>query len=384
LQVHKASARLAGRVHPLTAERIIVLLRGVNSYYSNLIEGVRTTLLDIENSLKALSEDEKIRKLQILHRQNLRAQEEVEGICPGESHRVTEKKFLLHLHHLLFEGLPEEFLIQSDERGKRRLVMKPGTLRAEDVKVGGHVPPSSMDLPQLLDRFHEAYRPDVTRGMDCLIKAAASHHRLLWIHPFLEGNGRVARLFTDIYLRCSGLEKYGLWTLSRGLARRQSDYKMFLAGADALRRNDYDGRGNLSESALHEFCVFFLQTALDQAEFMDELLGLNVVEKNIELYCAMRNQGRIIGLKPLPKEASLILKHVFVHGSLKKGEVHKLINVSERKARDVTKALLEEGLLESENQKAPLTMGFPAEAVRFILPDLCDAGAFRGQAPLKG
>jgi hypothetical protein len=42
----------------------------------------------------------------------------------------------------------------------------------------------------------------------------------------------------------------------------------------------------------------------------------------------------------------------------------------------VVKVLLQEGLLETLNHKAPLTIGFPAEAVEFIFPGLCDQGAF--------
>lgn len=376
LEVYKASARLSGRVHPVTAERIVRLLRNVNSYHSNLIEGHRTTLLDIETSLRESSEDEKTRDQQLLHRQNVLAQSAIEGECEVDDVEITSTDFLCRLHDLLFKELPREFLVQQDEQGKCEVVMTPGTLRDRDVRVGGHIPPSSSSLPKLLERFHEAYSLTSLQGTDYLVCAAASHHRLLWIHPFLEGNGRVARLFTDIYLKCTGLEGYGLWTLCRGLARREAEYKSLLAGADARRQGDYDGRGNLSEEGLRRFCTFFLETALDQACFMDELLKLDSAEKNIEWYCSSRTSGRLAGKAPLPKETARILSHTFVHGCLTKGEVHKLIGTSDRKAREVVKVLLSEGLLESGNQKAPLTMGFPSGAVQYIFPELCDSGAY--------
>jgi Fic family protein len=376
LEVFKASAKLAGRVHPVTAKRLIELLRSVNSYYSNLIEGVRTTLLDIENSLRVLSDDERTRRQQLLHAQNIKAQRQLEEECPGDSSTLTSSEFLCRLHELLFAGVPEEFLVQRNERGDRQAVMTPGTLRDEEVRVGSHVPPSPASLPHLLLRFQEAYSLPAMSGTTRLVCAAASHHRLLWIHPFLEGNGRVARLFTDVYLFCSGLDGYGLWTISRGLARRNGEYKALLSGADAMRQGDFNGRGALSEKGLHRFCAFFLETALDQAGFMNDLLGLDTAVKNIELYCTLRTLGRLAGKSPLPKESPRILAHTFLHGRLPKGEVHKLIGVSDRTARDVVKVLLKEGLLETENQKAPLTMGFPPETVQFIFPDLCDSGAF--------
>ena len=376
LEVYKASAKIAGRVHPITAKRIIKLLHNVNSYYSNLIEGIRTTLLDIESGLEELSENDKTRKLQLLHKQNISAQNIIADECTSDSREVTSAEFLCHLHSLLFKDVPEEYLIQKDNHGEHEIVTVPGQLRDGLVKVGSHIPPSGEALQGLLNRFQQVYSLEKLKGTQRLVCAAAAHHRFLWIHPFFEGNGRVARLFSDLYLNCSGLEGYGLWTLSRGLARAESEYKKNLAAADALRQGDYDGRGNLSENGLRKFCTFFLNTALDQARFMDELLGLDAVGKTIEVYCSLRENGYLAGKKALPKESSRILHHVFTHGSIVKGKVHELINTSDRKARDVVKALLAEGLLETENQKAPLTIGLPAHAVQFYFPELCDAAAF--------
>jgi Fic family protein len=87
--------------------------------------------------------------------------------------------------------------------------------------------------------------------------AIASHHRLMWIHPFLDGNGRVARLYTDACFCRLPLPGYGLWNVSRGLARRRDEYMAALTSADAPRRNDYDGRGSLSNDELARFCYCF-------------------------------------------------------------------------------------------------------------------------------
>ncbi|MGE4299802.1 MAG: Fic family protein [Desulfovibrionaceae bacterium] len=375
LDLYKASARLSGRVHPVTAKRIVRLLRNVNSYYSNLIEGISTTLVDIEAGLRDLSEDEKTRKFQMLHRKNIEAQAALDRECPDPEGVITSPDFLCRLHRLLFDGLPEDLLIQRDAQGERHVRMRPGELRNDDVRVGRHFPPTHTDIPSLLDRFHAAYSLNAHRGVLRLVAAAASHHRLLWIHPFLEGNGRVARLFTDTYFACSGLEGYGLWTLSRGLARREAEYKELLAGADAPRQGDFDGRGALSAKALGRFCRFFLETALDQARFMDSLLHLDTAEKNLAAYCTLREQGVLAGKKRLPPRAGDVLAYTFVHGELPKGRVHELLGVSIRTARDVANQLVAEGLLESEGHKAPYTIGFPAESVPYIFPELCDPGA---------
>lgn len=63
----------------------------------------------------------------------------------------------------------------------------------------------------------------------------------------MDGSGRVVRLWTDALLRAAGLESYGIWCLSRGLARQLANYKAALAQADYPVQGTHDGQGPLSE-----------------------------------------------------------------------------------------------------------------------------------------
>ena len=102
-------------------------------------------------------------------------------------------------------------------------------------------------VPRFLKRFEEVYgRLSKTNA---ILNAAAAHHRLLWIHPFVDGNGRVARLMSHAML-LETLDTGAVWSVARGLARNVEAYKGHLAACDRTRRNDLDGRGDLSEEAL--------------------------------------------------------------------------------------------------------------------------------------
>jgi Fic family protein len=103
--------------------------------------------------------------------------------------------------------------------------------------VGQHVPPPPDTVSMFLGRFAQAYQPDKLSKVDQILVAAAAHHRFVWIHPFLDGNGRVVRLFSHGYLQRIGMGN-SLWSISRGLARRVQDYRSHLAQADQQRRND--------------------------------------------------------------------------------------------------------------------------------------------------
>src|SRR5690606_23317351 len=129
-----------------------------------------------------------------------------------------------------------------------------------------------------------------------IIAIMAAHHRFAWIHPFIDGNGRVGRLFTDAALKAVGLESYGAWCLSRGLARSSRQYKSLLANADAPRQGDRDGRGQLTDNGLISFCDYMLDSAIDQVAYVSELLNLVKMRQRIEIYVTARNDDRVSGI----------------------------------------------------------------------------------------
>jgi Fic family protein len=203
-----------------------------------------------------------------------------------------------------------------------------------------------------------------------LTAAAAAHHRLTWIHPFLDGNGRVARLFAHAWFIKAQVDSDGLWTISRGLARRKADYQSALANADERRMNDYDGRGYLSQRYLGEFCQFFLGVAVDQVGFMQELLALDGMLNRISGYGERRESA-----KELPRGSVVVLREIFLRGEIARGEIARIVGASPRTAQKVTAELLAQRLITSNSPKGPLRLGFPADAAANFFPNLYPAGA---------
>jgi len=369
------SARTAGSLHPVTERILRALFRSINSYYSNLIEGHNTHPVDIERALREdYSADPAKRALQLESRAHIKVQEDMEKRLVHEPElQICGTEFLCWLHGRFYRHLPRVFRALKDpETGDRDEVL-PGALRTRDVRVGRHVPPQHAVLDRFLKRFAQVYSPAGHRGHDKLIAAVASHHRLAWIHPFLDGNGRVTRLFTDTYFHAVGLKGYGLWSVSRGLARRRADYLGHLAAADAQRRNDYDGRGNLSLDGLTGCCRFLLETCSDQARFMGELLATDNLHKRIEAYVRLRAAGALPG-KPMKSAATSVLLSAFLRGSLARGEAAAVTGYSERAGRDIVGGLIKEGLLQSDSPKGPVRVGMPMHAVAYLFPGVFPEG----------
>jgi Fic family protein len=197
-----------------------------------------------------------------------------------------------------------------------------------------------------------------------ILAAAAAHHRLLWIHPFLDGNGRVARLMSHAILS-EALDTGGVWSIASGLARNDRIYKSQLIACDMERQNDLDGRGHLSEEALAEFTRFFLSVCIDQVTYMESLTQPERLHDRVLIWAAEETRANA-----LPPKSDTVLEAILYRGELPRGEVSTLLNVSERHARRVTKALLESGALTSESVRAPLRLDFPARLASRWMPGL--------------
>jgi Fic family protein len=251
--------------------------------------------------------------------------------------------------------------VQNPDSGERLKVV-PGQLRDRDVRVGQHVPVTAGALARFLAHFENTYGR--LGRTEKILSAAAAHHRLLWIHPFLDGNGRVARLMSHATL-LETLDTGGIWSVARGLARNVGEYKRHLANCDQPRRNDLDGRGNLSEEALAAFTRFFLELCIDQVKFMEDLVRPERLRTRIMMWSEEE-----IRLGHLPPRSGNILEAVLYRGELPRGDAATAVGTGDRQARRIVSTLLEKGVLKSESVRAPLRLAFPAKLASRWMPGL--------------
>jgi Fic family protein len=366
VELVKRSHELTAKLHPITAQAIARLLELMNSYYSNLIEGNITRPLDIEKAQKGdYSTEPKRKALQQEAEAHIEVQREFETrVRENPTLNICTAEFLCDIHREFYNRLPKEFRRVLGSKGKEIEVL-PGELRKEEVVVGEHIPPAAKALPQFLERFAEVYEPNRLSSLEAIIGAAASHHRLAWIHPFQDGNGRVVRLFTHLYFIRAAIDGKGLWAISRGLARKREEYYTALEAADTHRLDNYDGRGNLSQKGLHQFIDFFLDVAIDQVTYMSEMLSLDTMEERLRRY------ARLLAMnKEVPEAGEQILVQVFYRGEVPRSEISMITGMPERSARRVTDALKKKGLIVSDRDRSPWRLHLSVEASNHLLPSL--------------
>lgn len=342
-------------------DSLATLVRAMNCYYSNLIEGHDTHPIDIERALRNdYSQDAKKRDLQLEAKAHIAVQQWID--TGGLKAPATTTEAITEIHQRLCELLPDDLLWVEDPHTKEKIRVIPGKLRQHDVQVGRHIPISAPAVPRFLKRYEEVYAR--LGKTETIIATAAAHHRLAWIHPFVDGNGRVARLVSHATL-LDALDTGAVWSIARGLARNVNEYKRHLAACDEIRRNDLDGRGNLSEENLAAFTEFFLTICLDQVKFMEGLMQPDQLRTRILTWAEEEMR-----LNKLPPKANNILEALLYRGELPRGDAATIVGTGERQARRVVSALIDHGVVTSESTRAPLHLTFPATLASRWMPGL--------------
>jgi Fic family protein len=268
---------------------------------------------------------------------------------------------LTWLHGELFRNVPAEDLGLSDGSA-----MVPGEIRQRPVAVGRHEAPTPASLPGFLARWTEVYGR-TRHGEAAIVALAAAHHRLAWLHPFLDGNGRVARLHTHLLLHAWGLAN-GLWSPLRGFARTEARYKALLQAADEHRQGDLDGRGNLTQAGLVAWIGYTLDVCIDQIEFMARQIDFNGMRDRIDAALAFEASAVKSGVRA---EALMPLHYLFAtQGELGRAEFKTMTGLGDRVATETLSALLRRGFLASDTPYGKLRFAVPRHALRFYFPAL--------------
>lgn len=360
------SLRLESAARSMTTA-LAPLLRGMNSYYSNKIEGQHTRPGDIQRALhKQFDADVKQARKQRLAVVHIEAEAALELALPEDRAALYAPEFVQRIHSELYRRLPETDRVSDDE-----MPVVPGQWRTSRVSAGRHLAPAPAEIPSFLAAWQRAYAR--LPGLEhALVGACCSHHRLLWVHPFLDGNGRAARLHTHLVLTAFQLT-HGIWSPLRGVARDQQGYYARLNNADLPRRNDLDGRGPLSREELVAFAAWMLDVCLDQARFMHDLVGLEGFKARLAdlLRWLAAHPWRVGSETSVAKlEALEALHYVSITGPVERSRFIAMTGLAPRTGRRVLSTLLDFGLLLSDGPRSPVRFAVPLQSLRFLFPRL--------------
>ena len=378
VEIQRESAIVGNGLNQDSLAELADLVRMMNSYYSNLIEGHNTRPLDIEKALTGVQIEPEKRPLALEAKAHVEVQRAIDVAHMTNKLPIpVSTTFISWVHKSFYDEMPAEFRVTKRQDGSEISVV-PGKFRSspeEDIAVGRHVPPSSSVVQTFMDYFETRFTAVEGKASLGIIAIATAHHRLNYIHPFVDGNGRVSRLMSHAMGLRVGIGGAGLWSISRGLARGLRDrgeYKRYMDSADSPRRGDRDGRGNLSEAALIEFSEWFLSVMLDQIRFSKAVFQLDKIQE--------RYKDLLADLKLETRAIDLVMS-IFKFGQMERGDAAHVLRMPERTARTVVSKLTQLGFLKSSTPKGPVRVAFPLEYRERLFPNLFAEGKIDAPEP---
>jgi cell filamentation protein, protein adenylyltransferase len=128
-------------------------------------------------------------------------------------------RLIKEMHKILLTGVRGQDKTPGEFRTSQNWINSPDN-RPETATF---VPPPVYEMWQALDDW-EKYLHDGTPRLPLLVRCALLHYQFETIHPFLDGNGRLGRLFIVLYLTDRGRLPAPLLYLSSYFDQRKSDY----------------------------------------------------------------------------------------------------------------------------------------------------------------
>ncbi len=155
------------------------------------------------------------------------------------------QRVLKEAHKILMEGVRGQNKSPGEYRKIQNWIGRPGS----PIEKATYVPISSGNLPETIGRWerfiHEEYK-------DKLVQLAILHAEFEAIHPFLDGNGRLGRMFVPLFLFIAKLIQRPMFYISAYLEARRDEYYESLL--EISRGDDWTG-----------WCCFFLNALTEQA-----------------------------------------------------------------------------------------------------------------------
>lgn len=257
--------KLGGPVPPYIFFQLKDIFQMMESLGSARIEGNHTTLAEFVEKIidqePKNTKDESLREIFNIER----AIEFIENNIK-ENGQIT-RAHISEIHKIIVDGLTPP--LQGE--GSRY----PGELRPIDVQIKGslHVPPEVIKVPEYFEELISFVNQETDPQNDLLL-TALSHHRMAWIHPFDNGNGRLIRMFTYALLIKQGFKVRD--------GRILNPTAIF-----CMDRNKYYEMLSLADTGEKEkvlqWCLYVLDGLRKEIEKIDNLLDLKYMTENILL-----------------------------------------------------------------------------------------------------
>lgn len=167
-------------------------------------------------------------------------------------------------HTLLFPGSHEEFRNKAIKKGELRgdAPMQVVSGSINNPKVHFQAPPRAGLEKELQTFLTWMAASERDKQVDPILRAAVAHLWFVTIHPFDDGNGRLARVITDYTLAQAENQSVRFYAMAASIMEKRSSYYAIL---ENTQKNELD---------ITPWCIWFLETLIHALEKAQARIGL--------------------------------------------------------------------------------------------------------------
>ena len=284
----------------------------LEAHYTTHIEGTQLTLEQSEQlwageHLAAVNPDDTRELL------NYRQAFDLVASYVGEGEPITEG-LIREIHKRLVEGVRGNTAAPGEYRKIQNHVVNSKT------KEVIYTPPTTYEVPQMMQELVDWINHETE--IHPILMSGIAQFQLVHIHPFLDGNGRSARLLSTLCLYQRGYDFKKLFTISEYYDRNKSDYYQAI---QSVRQQDMDMTGWI------EYFIQGLSTQLQEVK----LLGKQAIEQDV-----------LIKKHRLSDRQKLAIEYISKHGRISIQQFEDICpDVTRRTLQRELKELLDKNIL---------------------------------------
>lgn len=243
----------------------------------------------------------------------------------ARKHTPITTELVKQLHHELMDGIEHKDLGEFRDSG-----VFVGHRTATEIVVK-HNPPfhTRVEIEKALsDLFAWAMQADEIHP---LIKAGILHHQFVYIHPFIDGNGRLSRILTSYYLLLKNYQVAKFFIIDDYYDIDRAQYSDMLHSADLPEK----GQGEADATAWLEYFLEGIAHSLQAA------IGRINILKQTEM-------DRVMGEKRVlvtPREEE-VLQIVIDKKAIKTNDIQEHLSVTRQQAHSLLASLVKKGILQ--------------------------------------
>ena len=286
-----------------------------STHYSTRIEGNRLTLAQVED-LSKQNKVQGVTRNDIIEVQNyFKVLDYIETVASNTM--VFTHDIILKMHYITINGI-----LEGDLKGKYRIqqnvVMNSSTGDIE------YMPPPYDEVPGLMDQLVKFLNN--SSYMHPVLKAAIAHYEFVRIHPFMDGNGRVARALAMLVLYVKGYDLRKLFALEEYYERDRQNY---YAAIDSVRMQ----KGNVTG-----WIEYFVAGMLGELERVKQEIVSIEKDMGVGVPCTFN---------PRQMEA---ITYIRKNGAIRNAEYRGKFKVSNKTAQSDLQMMVDAALLKIEGK----------------------------------